>query len=90
MDFQSGDCAILVATSVAARGLDISGVTHVVNFDMPKEADEYVHRVGRTGRLGNQGRATAFFDSSRDFAIQERLKEILMDCGAEVPDFLRY
>ena len=54
---------ILVATAVAARGLDIKGVAHVVNFDMPEEIDEYVHRIGRTGRVGNVGKATSFYDS---------------------------
>ena len=61
-DFKTGKFPILVATAVAARGLDIKGVAHVVNFDMPNEIDEYVHRIGRTGRVGNTGRATSFFD----------------------------
>lgn len=62
-DFKSGKMPILVATAVAARGLDIKGVAHVVNYDLPKSIDEYVHRVGRTGRVGNMGKATSFFDS---------------------------
>ena len=61
-DFKSGKMPILVATSVAARGLDIKGVAHVVNYDLPKTVDEYVHRIGRTGRVGNTGKATSFFD----------------------------
>ena len=61
-DFKNGTCPVLVATAVAARGLDIKGVAHVVNYDMPKDIDEYVHRIGRTGRVGNTGKATTFFD----------------------------
>lgn len=61
-DFKSGRMPILVATAVAARGLDIKGVAHVINYDLPKTVDEYVHRVGRTGRVGNTGKATSFFD----------------------------
>ena len=62
--FQSGQAPILVATAVAARGLDISNVRHVINFDLPSEVDEYVHRIGRTGRAGNTGWATSFFNES--------------------------
>lgn len=61
-DFKTGRMPILVATAVAARGLDIKDVAHVVNFDMPKDVDEYVHRIGRTGRVGNKGKATSFYD----------------------------
>ena len=53
--FRSGDLALLVATDVAARGLDIQGVDHVVNFDIPQNAEDYVHRVGRTARMGESG-----------------------------------
>jgi ATP-dependent RNA helicase DeaD len=58
--FRAGELPILVATNVAARGLDISGITHVVNFDMPDNAEEYVHRIGRTGRAGRKGMAITF------------------------------
>lgn len=51
-DFKVGRRNILVATGVAARGLDIDNVKHVINFDLPKSIDEYVHRIGRTGRVG--------------------------------------
>src|SRR5690606_14537420 len=60
--FRSGRCPIMVATAVAARGLDIPNVTHVVNYDLPTDIDDYVHRIGRTGRAGNTGIATAFFN----------------------------
>jgi ATP-dependent RNA helicase DeaD len=60
--FKSGRLPILVATDVAARGLDISSVTHVVNFDVPTSPDVYVHRIGRTGRVGRSGRAITFYE----------------------------
>ncbi len=58
--FREGTIDILVATDVAARGLDISGVTHVYNYDLPQDPESYVHRVGRTGRAGNSGQAITF------------------------------
>lgn len=58
--FREKTIDILVATDVAARGLDISGVTHVFNYDLPQDPESYVHRVGRTGRAGQSGEATTF------------------------------
>ena len=58
--FKEGKIDILVATDVAARGLDISGVTHVYNFDIPQDPESYVHRIGRTGRAGKHGMAITF------------------------------
>ena len=58
--FKSGELSILVATDVAARGLDIPNVSHVINFDAPKQYDDYVHRIGRTGRAGKSGKALTF------------------------------
>jgi len=60
--FKAGRVPILVATDVAARGLDISTVTHVINFDVPTSPDTYVHRIGRTGRVGRWGRAITFVE----------------------------
>jgi ATP-dependent RNA helicase DeaD len=62
ISFKGGRVPILVATDVAARGLDISSVTHVVNFDVPTSPDVYVHRIGRTGRVGRSGRAITFIE----------------------------
>ncbi|MBO8137130.1 MAG: DEAD/DEAH box helicase [Desulfotomaculum sp.] len=59
--FKEGKIRVLVATDVAARGLDISGVTHVYNFDIPQQLENYIHRVGRTGRAGSDGLAVTFF-----------------------------
>ena len=58
--FRRGELDVLVATNVAARGLDIPEITHVVNFDVPQNAEEYVHRIGRTGRAGREGKAITF------------------------------
>jgi ATP-dependent RNA helicase DeaD len=62
ISFKSGRLPILVATDVAARGLDIVAVTHIVNFDVPTSPDVYVHRIGRTGRVGRSGRAITFIE----------------------------
>lgn len=86
-DFKSGKMPILVATGVASRGLDIKEVKHVVNYDLPKEIEEYVHRIGRTGRLGNTGRATSFYDPGRseDQGIAAALTKILSDLCKKYP-----
>ena len=72
--FKGGRLPILVATDVAARGLDISTVTHVINFDVPTSPDAYVHRIGRTGRVGRAGRAITFIEprQQRELAAIER------------------
>jgi superfamily II DNA/RNA helicase len=57
---RSGSLRLLVATDVAARGIDIRDVTHVINFDLPRSAEDYVHRIGRTGRAGASGVAISF------------------------------
>src|SRR6201994_4751719 len=62
ISFKDGRLPLLVATDVAARGLDIAGVSHVINFDIPTSPDVYVHRIGRTGRVGRSGRAITFFE----------------------------
>ncbi|MBT6826224.1 MAG: C-terminal helicase domain-containing protein, partial [Rhodospirillales bacterium] len=61
-EFGSGRVRVMVATDIAARGIDIDGVTHVINFDLPNEPDSYVHRIGRTGRAGAVGTAISFCD----------------------------
>uniref|UniRef100_I3KDQ0 RNA helicase n=1 Tax=Oreochromis niloticus TaxID=8128 RepID=I3KDQ0_ORENI len=85
--FRSGKCPILVATAVAARGLDISNVKHVINFDLPSDIEEYVHRIGRTGRVGNLGLATSFFND-KNGNITKDLLDILVEAKQEVPSWL--
>ena len=74
-DFKSGRVRVLVATDIAARGIDVSGVSHVVNYDMPLDAETYVHRVGRTGRAGAAGTALSLCapEERRLLAAVERL-----------------
>jgi ATP-dependent RNA helicase DeaD len=74
ISFKSGRLPVLVATDVAARGLDISGVSHVINYDVPTSPDVYVHRIGRTGRVGRSGRAITLFEprQKREMAAIER------------------
>ncbi|RQM05466.1 hypothetical protein DH86_00002011 [Scytalidium sp. 3C] len=85
--FRNGRCPILVATAVAARGLDIPNVTHVVNYDLPTDIDDYVHRIGRTGRAGNTGISTAFFNRGNRGVVRD-LIELLKEANQEVPSFL--
>lgn len=86
--FRTGRCPILVATAVAARGLDIPNVTHVINYDLPTDIDDYVHRIGRTGRAGNTGVATAFFDMKDNSGVAQELLNILKEAKQEIPPFL--
>jgi ATP-dependent RNA helicase RhlE len=62
--FKSGEIRVLVATDIASRGIDVEGVSHVINFDLPNESESYVHRIGRTGRAGREGIAIAFCDET--------------------------
>jgi len=85
--FKSGQTPILVATDVAARGLDIPHVAHVVNFDLPNDIDDYVHRIGRTGRAGKSGLATAFFNDNNS-SMARSLAELMQESNQEVPAWL--
>ncbi|KAM7263198.1 hypothetical protein ACFE04_000881 [Oxalis oulophora] len=85
--FKSGKTPILVATDVAARGLDIPHVAHVVNFDLPNDIDDYVHRIGRTGRAGKSGLATAFFNEN-NMSLARPLVDLMQEANQEVPAWL--
>jgi len=87
-DFKTGKKPILVATSVAARGLDISGVGCVINYDLPKSVDDYVHRIGRTGRVGNPGKAISFVDDTYDAELLEKLIPLCLSAEVPVPDWM--
>jgi len=86
--FKSGRAPILVATAVAARGLDIPNVTHVILYDLPSDIAEYTHRIGRTGRAGNTGTSTAFFNRN-NMSVAKDLLELLKETKAQdVPQWL--
>jgi ATP-dependent RNA helicase RhlE len=91
-NFRSGRSRVLVATDIAARGIDIDDVTHVINFELPNVAESYVHRIGRTARAGTGGVAISFCDSSeRAFLrdIEKLIKQRLVamnDGGAAAPE----
>ncbi|KND02634.1 uncharacterized protein SPPG_01722 [Spizellomyces punctatus DAOM BR117] len=86
--FKSAKKPILVATDVAQRGLDIPNVMHVIQYDLPNQIDDHVHRIGRTGRAGNLGKATAFWNPD-NFAITRDLVKKLQENKQIVPEFLR-
>jgi len=85
--FKSGRITVLVATDVASRGLDISDVVHVINYDPPASIDSYVHRIGRTGRAGRKGIATSYWNESNR-GITKDLISILRESNQEIPEFL--
>ena len=68
--FRKGSFRYLIATDVAARGIDVDKISHVINFDVPLEEEAYVHRIGRTGRVGRQGKAITFITSSEEGQIR--------------------
>jgi ATP-dependent RNA helicase RhlB len=80
-DFKDGRLAVLVATDVASRGLHIEGVSHVINYDLPQDAEDYVHRIGRTGRAGAQGTAVSLACEDCVFSLDAIQKLI----GREIP-----
>ncbi|KAF9108045.1 hypothetical protein BGX29_003560 [Mortierella sp. GBA35] len=86
--FKVGRSPILIATAVAARGLDIKDVLHVINYDLSDDIDDYVHRIGRTARAGNPGLATTFY-TDQNWKIAPQLTKLLIECQQEVPEFLQ-
>ena len=83
--FKSGEINLLIATDVAARGLDIKGVAHVINVSFPLTVEDYVHRIGRTGRAGEKGHAHTFFFPQRDKQLAPELIRVLEEANQEVP-----
>lgn len=83
-EFRSGRTPILVATDVAARGLDVKDVRIVINFDMPGTAEDYVHRIGRTGRAGAKGVAISFF-TDKHARLASEIVTLLREANQEIP-----
>ncbi|XP_067678893.1 probable ATP-dependent RNA helicase DDX43 [Haliotis asinina] len=86
-DFKSGAVRILIATDVASRGLDVKDITHVLNYDFPRNIEEYVHRIGRTGRAGNTGTSITFVTRG-DWRQAQKLIDIMAEADQEIPDNL--
>ncbi|KAF1789202.1 P-loop containing nucleoside triphosphate hydrolase [Phytophthora cactorum] len=87
--FKNGQKDVLVATDVAAKGLDFPDIKHVINFDMPAEIENYVHRIGRTGRCGKTGVATTFINKSVPESALLDLKHLLVEAKQTVPPVLK-
>jgi superfamily II DNA/RNA helicase len=79
--FKDGSVTVLVATDVASRGLDVQGVRHVINYDMPTDIDDYVHRIGRTGRAAREGDAFTFM-APDEIAMVKSIERVI---GQPIP-----
>lgn len=85
---QKGEKDVLVATDVASKGLDFPNIQHVVNYDLPDEIENYVHRIGRTGRSGKTGIATTFINKNQGESILLDLKHLLKEAKQRIPPVL--
>lgn len=87
-EFKNGTKDVLVATDVASKGLDFQEIKHVINYDMPDDIENYVHRIGRTGRFGKKGIATTFINKSVEESVLLDLKFLLIEAKQKLPPFL--
>jgi len=87
--FRNSQKDVLVATDVASKGLDFAQIQHVVNYDMPEDIENYVHRIGRTGRCGKTGIATTFINKSCEESVLLDLKHLLIEAKQKVPPVLQ-
>lgn len=88
-EFKAGKKDVLIATDVASKGLDFAGVQHVINYDMPEEIENYVHRIGRTGRRGKTGVATTFINKDTSELALLDLKHLLREAKQRIPPVLQ-
>merc|ERR1711972_1002416 len=86
-EFKSGKSPILVATDVASRGLDVKDIKYVINYDFPNQIEDYIHRVGRTGRAGATGSSYTFFTPDKARHANDLMK-VLQEANQPVPDEL--
>ena len=82
--FKSGHTKVLVATDIAARGIDIAEIEHVVNYDLPQTSEDYIHRIGRTGRAGAKGHAVSLI-TPEDRLQWKKIAQLLKKTGSQVP-----
>jgi len=87
-EFRDCQCTLLVATDVAARGLDVEDIKMVINFDFPNDMESYIHRIGRTGRAGKKGYAVSFFVSLKNGRLPKELVETLKRTNQDIPNEL--
>merc|ERR1712054_126530 len=87
-EFKNGKSPILVATDVASRGIDVKDIKYVINYDFPNQIEDYVHRIGRTGRAGAMGSSYSFFTSDK-FRLAKDLINVLKEAQQPVPEELQ-
>ncbi|KAK2962312.1 putative DEAD-box ATP-dependent RNA helicase 35 [Blattamonas nauphoetae] len=87
--FKDGTADVLVATDVASKGLDFPNIRHVINYDMPREIENYIHRIGRTGRGDETGVATTFINKNSSDSVLLDLKHLLMEAKQHIPEVLK-
>jgi len=86
-EFKSGKSPIMIATDVAARGLDVKDIRYVINYDFPNQMEDYIHRIGRTGRAGATGSSYTFFTQDK-FRMARDLIDVLREANQPVPEEL--
>lgn len=82
--FRNGESRILVATDVAARGIDVADIGHVINYDLPQVAEDYIHRIGRSGRAGSTGQALSLI-APEEHDLWEDIMRLLIKTGSATP-----
>ena len=87
MTFKQGNLKFLIATDVAGRGIHVDGISHVINYSLPEDPEDYVHRIGRTGRAGNEGVAISFVTEDDAFNLPAIEEYVGIKANCEQPSF---